>query len=107
MKRAALISALSHKAQEGNITVISNFEKIQPKTKTMAALIAKINVKKPILIITNERSNNVNLASRNIQNTQVETRTNLNALNIWSNKNIIFSREALAGLTQSKGDNLA
>ncbi|KKR78050.1 MAG: 50S ribosomal protein L4 [Candidatus Curtissbacteria bacterium GW2011_GWA1_40_9] len=100
MKRAALVSALSYQAQQGNITVISNFEKIQPKTKILADLLKKIEARKPILIVTKENSKNVNLASRNIQNTRVETPANLNAQIVWNNQNILISKEALVNLAK-------
>lgn len=95
MKKAALISALSAKAQEGSITIISSFEKITPKTKNMANLIAKLEAKTPILIITKEKSTNILLASRNIQNTQIETLSNLNVLSVWDKQNILISKDAL------------
>jgi len=95
MKKAALISALSAKAQEGTITIISNFEKIAPKTKNMANLIAKIEAKTPLLIITSEKSNNVHLAARNIKNTKIEIPSNLNILSVWNKQNILISKDAL------------
>lgn len=96
MKQAALVSALSSKAQDGNIAVVANFEKIQPKTKIMSNLIIKSESKSPILLIVSEKNKNINLASRNIPQTIVETVENLNAYLIWNNKNILISKEALA-----------
>ncbi|MEK7580730.1 MAG: 50S ribosomal protein L4 [Patescibacteria group bacterium] len=95
MKRAALISVLSAKATSGSIKVVSNFEKIQPKTKTMANLLTKLDAKKHVLLVVGEKSKNVSLASRNIPNTFVETPANLNAYLVWNNNSIIFSKDAL------------
>lgn len=95
MKKAALISALSTKANDGSIKVISNLEKIQPKTKVMSNLLLKIEAQNPVLLVTGAKSKNLNLASRNIPNTSVETSTNLNAFIVWQNKNILISAEAL------------
>lgn len=95
MKKAALVSALSSKAQNGTISIIANFEKIQPKTKIMANILEKTQSGKPTLLIVNEKNKNLNLASRNIPQTTIETPQNLNAYLVWNNKNILISKEAL------------
>lgn len=95
MKKAALISALSSKVQDGAITVVSNIERMQPKTKIMANLFTKTETKTPTLIVIKEKNKNINLASRNIPQTLVEVPENLNAYLVWQNKNILISKEAL------------
>ena len=95
MKKKALVSALSTKAQNGEIKVIANFEKIGPKTKIMAALLQKIEVINSVLIITTKENKNIKLASRNIQKTSIDTPNNLNAYQVLQNRNILISKEAL------------
>ncbi len=95
MKKAALISALSSKAQDGSIRIISNLEKIQPKTKNMADLFSKVEAENPVLVILGERSKSTDLAIRNIPNASVELVSNLNAYLIWKNKNLLISKDAL------------
>lgn len=95
MRKRALISALSQKAIDGNIKVISNLEKIQPKTKSMASLLAKVEAKSPVLIITSPDNKNIKLASRNIQKTLVNTPNNLNAYEIIKNRELLITKEAL------------
>lgn len=95
MKKMALISALSTKAQNGEIKVIANFEKIGPKTKNMAVLLQKIEISNPVLLITTKDNKNIKLASRNIQRTSIDTPNNLNAFQVLQNRNILISKEAL------------
>ncbi len=95
MKKKALISALSTKAQNGEIKVIANFEKIEPKTKIMVTLLKKIEITNPVLIITTKDNKNIKLASRNIQKTSIDTPNNLNAYQVLQNRNILISKEAL------------
>ena len=95
MKKKALISALSTKAQKGEIKVIANFEKIEPKTKIMTTLLQKIEILNPVLIITTKDNKNIKLASRNIQKTSIDTPNNLNAFQVLQNRNILISKEAL------------
>jgi len=99
MKHQALISALSSKASSNSIKVISNIEKIDPKTKIIANLLKKIGAKGTNLIVVSEKNPNVKLATNNLQKTSVDTAINLNALGIIKNKNIFFSKEAIEKLS--------
>ena len=105
MKKKALVFALSSKAQAGNIKVISNIEKIQAKTKTVASLLNKLKTKGNTLLVISDKSNdgkNVILASRNIKQVSVSRANNLNAFEIVKNNNVLFSKEALASLVGEK-----
>ena len=98
MRRKALIYALSSKVAEGNIKVISNLEKITPKTKIVAALLTKIAAKKPLIIISGNPpvgGQNVKLAARNIPNVAVDTVANLNAYEVLKCAQILLSKEAV------------
>lgn len=95
MRKQALISALSQKAQNGEIKVITSLEKIQPKTKIMASLLAKIEAKSPTLLVSGKDNKNIKLAVRNIQKTSIDTSNNLNAYEILKNRDILISKEAL------------
>lgn len=95
MRKAALISALSQKASDGAIKVISGIEKIQPKTKIMVNLLTKLETKIPTLMVLSQKNKNVGLATRNIPGASLETPSNLNAFIVWQNNNILISKEAL------------
>lgn len=95
MKRKALAIALSSSVSK--VKVISNFEKIEAKTKNIAHLIKKLETKKHPLIITSA-SNNVKLASRNIPQVMLDSPENLNSYEILKSSDILFSKEALEKL---------
>ena len=103
MKRSALISAFSRKASDNQIKVISNFEKMPPKTKIMANFLNKLQIKGNSLIVisqkTQDTGKNVKLAARNIQGASINTSNNLNAFELIKNKNIFISQEALAQIS--------
>ncbi len=96
MKQKALIIALSQKSKLNNIRVVSDLEKLQPKTKIIANLIKTLNLKGPTLLIVSAKNRNVNLASRNVQNVKVDLVTNLNAYQVIKTANLIFSKEAIS-----------
>lgn len=98
MKRLALVTALSEKAKDGQIKVISNLEKIEPKTRVVANFLKKLESKGSILFVLSSKNENVKLATRNIESVTVNVAGNLNAYEIAKNRNIFLSKEALANL---------
>lgn len=102
MNRQALLSALCTKAQQGDIKVISNIEKIEPKTKIVASFLQKTNLSgKTLLIISHESKEtrkNVHLATRNIQDITLDTAQDLNTFEVLANKHILIAKEALNSL---------
>ena len=96
MKHLALVSALSAKSQSGNIKVIKNIEKCQPKTKIVAGLLSKLETKGKTLIVISAKNQNLKLATRNIQEASLDTPENLNAYEILKNRNLLLSQEAIS-----------
>lgn len=98
MKRLALVTALSEKAKDGQIKVISNLEKIEPKTRVVANFLKKLESKGSTLFVLSSKNENVKLATRNIESVTVDVAGNLNAYEIAKNRNIFLSKETLANL---------
>lgn len=96
IKHKALFIALSQKSKQGSIHVVSDLEKIKPKTKLLSNLIQNLNLKGQTLLVVSAKNQNVNLASRNIQNLSVDLITNLNAYQVIRAKDLIFSKEAIS-----------
>lgn len=100
MRRKALLQALSSKLQTNSIYIVSNLEKIEPKTKIIASLLSKINQKpqRTLLIISQDsplKTHNVKLATRNIPHVTVSAFENLNAYEIIKYQRVLFSKEAI------------
>lgn len=104
-KRLALIHALSTKAGDGQIKVITKLESIKPKTKIVVNLLNKLGVNERALIVISQKNQNVILATRNIPIVTCDLAANLNALKVLKNSTLLFSKEAisfLAGRQASK-----
>lgn len=106
MKRAALISALSAKARDGEITVLSGFEKIEPKTKNMADVITKISTdskrESSILIVAADNPKkmpNIFKAGRNIKNVDIISADLLNTYEVLKHKNVLLMKESIEVLS--------
>lgn len=102
MKRAALISALSQKASDGEVIVISGFTKIEPKTKIMNQTLIKItedkNNKTKVLLITAGASKdlpNVFRAGKNIKNLDLMSANLINTYEVLKHKNLLIMKESV------------
>jgi large subunit ribosomal protein L4 len=96
VKQLARRSALSAKLKKNEIIVIENFAIETPKTKEMIEI--KNNLKildKKSLFVFNNQNNNVYLSSRNLQDTEVITVSELNTYKILNNKCLILSVESV------------
>lgn len=98
MKKRALFNALSFKNSNASIKVISNFEKMEPRTKQAQKLLDELAISGKTLIILDDASKNVILATRNIPNIAVDLLPNLNAYEIISHSNLLFSKSAIEKL---------
>jgi len=82
-RKLALKSALSYKAKDNEIIVVDNIEVNVPKTKEMLNLLETLSIKdKKVLIVMSELTENVILASRNLQNVLIMEPSELNVLDI-------------------------
>lgn len=110
MRKAALLSALSLKAKDGEIKVLSGLSKITPKTKDMDKIIKKITESKKnktkVLLVTSAAPKdleNVYRAGRNLKNMEILNAKLLNTYAVLKYKNLIFMKESIDILAPSNG----
>lgn len=95
MRRLALRSALSAKANEDVLTVVDNISLDAPKTKEFQAVLANLKADKKVLLVLENENVNIELSSRNLQGVTVLTPENLNVLDILSADRVIFTEGAI------------
>jgi len=98
IKQKSLALALSQKAKDGNIKVVSSLEGVTPKTKVIAGLFSKLGLSGKTLLVISAKNKNVSLSVRNLPNLTIETVQNLNSYKVLKNTNLIFSKEAVVKL---------
>lgn len=96
MRKLALLSALSSRAQSENVLVVDSILCEQPKTKIIATLVSalSLNGKRNLLVVDKECSN-IYLSGRNIPDLEIKPISEVNAYDIIANENIIFGDEKL------------
>jgi len=111
MKRLALISSLSEKVKEGQIRLVSGLSKVEPKTKNMAQVLQKLDLrskKTSLLLVIPTRSKdfvNVVKAARNIEGVKVMPANLLNTYEVLRNKNLLFMKESIDFFKKGFGEN--
>ena len=99
VKRLALKSVLSDKAQNGNIAVIEGLEIAEPKTKTMVNLLGAIDAGKSV-VITDGVKNGVVLSARNIPGVVTTPANILSVYDLVNAKTLVIDKAALATIEE-------
>ncbi len=100
VKRAALYSALSAKAQENQITVLDALSLAQPKTKEIAQLLDVLKVQGKALLVTGGPDLNVYRSGRNIPGVKTIVARQLNVLDILNHDTLIMTKDAVASVEE-------
>ena len=102
VKQLARKSALSYKAKDNAITVLSELNFEAPKTKDFVAMMKNLQVadKKTLFVLTNGNKN-VYLSARNLTKVKVLTISELSTYSIVGANNIVFTEESVAAIEQT------
>ena len=99
VKQLARRSALSMRAQNGQIIVLDTLSFEAPKTKAMLDVMKNLNVAdKKALFVMPENNINVIKSARNIQRTNVTTVGELNTYAVMNANVVIMTEDAVKGL---------
>ena len=102
MVAAALLQALSDRARNGRVHVVSAFvagEK--PSTKSAVALVSKIAERNVLAVVTREDDLSV-LSLRNLANVHVLYVDQLNSYDVLVADDVVFTESALAAFVEKK-----
>lgn len=95
VKRLALKSVLTAKANEGNIIVLDSMEMNEPKTREFVAMLKAVNAGKKSLFVTADCDKNVYKSGRNIPGVQVSFVNSINVYDILNHDSLIMTKDAL------------
>ena len=99
IRELALRSALSQRAKEDKIFVISNFSPDKPKTAEAVSLFNKIKAARPLLVV-GEGSKNAALSLRNLSSAKIQSAQYLNAYDVLESGELVFTKAGLAILAE-------
>ena len=91
----ALKSALSYKVKENEIIILDELNVKTPKTKDMIKLLNDIKAPKKTLIVVDELTDNLILATRNIPKVELLEASEINVLDIIGADGLVITKKAL------------
>ncbi len=103
LKALARRSALSAKAQEGQIIVVDSINFDAPKTKDFVNFTKNLKVDgKKLLLVLSDKNNNVYLSSRNVPNVHLMNASDINTYALLNNNAIIMTEGSVELINNSK-----
>ena len=103
VRRLALLSALSAKAQAGEMVVIDKIEATEYKTKTIVSMLAAIGAEKKALIVTPVADAKIVKSAANIPGVKTTIATNLNTYDVVNANKFVISVDAAKKLEEVLG----
>lgn len=99
-RRLALKSALTYKVLDKEIKVVDTLQLETNKTKDMKAILAGLKIEGKTLIVVEELTENVILATRNISNIILLESSEINVLDIVSVDNLLITEGAIRNIEE-------
>ena len=88
-------SAFAEKIRQDDVIVIDKLELNDNKTKNLKSLLSLLNLNSKVLIVTDQISDNLQLASRNLREVHVLSHRSLNVYEIMKNDKVVFTKKAI------------
>ena len=99
MKALARRSALTYKAQEGNIIVVEDFTFEAPKTKDFLTIVKNLNIEgKKLLVVLPGNDKNVYLSARNLQGAKLAIASDINTYGVLDANVMVLTEKALESI---------
>ena len=95
VRRLALKSALTYKANDKEVVVLENINVETNKTKDMLKLLESLNLNGKLLIVTTELTENLILATRNIGSIKLVLANELNTYDVLYCDKLVITQDAL------------
>jgi large subunit ribosomal protein L4 len=104
MINLAMRSALSDRAAEGRVAVVSDWGLATPSTKAARAALGAVGVSGKVLVVLTRDDQDAYKSFRNLPDVQVILRGELNAYDILCNDWIVFTPATIPGQVEVEGE---
>lgn len=99
-RRLALKSALSYKVLDSELLVLDELKLDSSKTKEVLNIMKNLKLNKSVLFVVNELTDELILASRNIQGVKVILPNEVNVLDVARYNNMVVTEEAVKAIEE-------
>jgi large subunit ribosomal protein L4 len=98
LRAEALRSALSARAQSGELTVLEAFDLPEPKTRAVAEILTALGVQGPALLVLPEPDEIIWRCARNLPGLRVRVAAEINGPDVMAARRVIVIKDAIARL---------
>ena len=102
-KRLATRSVFAEKVRQDGVLVLDNLNLTDNKTKNLKVILTKLELPEKVLIVADDVSENLRLASRNLQNVHVLSFRSLNVYEMMKYTKVVFIKNALEAYKERLG----
>ena len=102
VKRLALVSALSEKLRQKEITFLDEFKLQEAKTKEVEKFLNAFKFDRTVLVVLPEKSEEVLRASNNMKNVTVATADNVNVYETVTNARIVMPKATVKAIEEAR-----
>jgi large subunit ribosomal protein L4 len=100
MFRAALKSALALKLKENQLNVVDAFSLEDHKTKALAQALSGLGFKRKVLVVDNQKNDNLWLAARNMSEVNLIPSLQVTPYQLLNAHHVVFSKAAIEALEE-------
>ena len=97
-RQLALRKALTERLNAGDVVIVDDFKLGAPKTKEFVSALHALDVKTTALLVTDGSDENLQRASRNVENVEVTTSDFVNTYQVLRSDKLVFTRGAFQKL---------
>lgn len=101
MQLGALRSALSAKLRDGELKVVNGFVLPDHKTKSMSAVLGRLEAGKTVLVVDNEDNRNLHLGARNLEGVKLVPTRDVTVYDLLKHMHVIVSQAAAQKLAEA------
>jgi large subunit ribosomal protein L4 len=95
IRRLAIRSAISAKVEDGELRVVRGLDLDAPRTKTVAEMLAKLDLARSALLVTAQSDRNVLLSARNLPGARALPADYLNVADLLAHHGLVMTEEAV------------
>ncbi len=99
-RRLAVLSCLSSKVLENELTVVDTLEMKEIKTKEMAKVLTNLKVEGKTLILLAEKNENIQKSARNIEGVKTTLVNTINVYDLLKYKNLVITLDTVKKLEE-------
>src|SRR5690625_2572406 len=101
VRRLAIKSVLSEKAQNGELIVVEGLTFEAPKTKEFRQVLQNLNVNEKALVVIEDENQFAEISARNLPGVKVVSPNNVNVLDVVSFDKLILTQSALTQVEEA------